>query len=84
MVWWLLLLTAVVAQILSVSQPVKKQAGTITTLLVFVPFVLVLGLFYLGRYFGTYQGNPLSRTCGAIITIAWPYSLFAVAYLSSP
>jgi protein-S-isoprenylcysteine O-methyltransferase Ste14 len=73
---------AVIAQLSSLNQPAKKQAGIMTTLIVIVPFILAVGLFYLGRYFGTYQGNTLSRVCGTIVsTIGLIIYLLSHVYL---
>ena len=68
-VWALLLLAAVVAQVLSADTIPKRRAGVAINTLVIAPFVLVLGLFYLGRYSGTFEANPAVRSCGAVAAI---------------
>ena len=55
-VWGLLIFIAMVAQILFADKS-KRKAGVITNLLVITPFVVVLGLFYLERWGGTYEST---------------------------
>lgn len=76
--WWFLLAVAVIAQVMTQSIPLKRQAGPITNALIVTPFVLALGLFFLGRYFGSYQGTPITRGVGAAITC-----LGLIAYTAS-
>lgn len=66
--WGLLLFIAILAQILFEDQP-KRKAGVVTNLLVITPFVIVFGLFYLERYFGTYETTLATRIAGTFITI---------------
>lgn len=66
--WGLLLLIALLSQILFEDKP-KKKAGFITNLLVIIPFVVVFSLFYLGRYFGTYESTLATRIVGAVIMV---------------
>lgn len=67
--WIFLLCAALIAQIIF-SERTKRRAGTITNLFVITPFVVVLGLFYLERFFGTYQSGSGTRIAGTIIIIA--------------
>lgn len=78
--WSLLILMAVVAQVLSFATPAKRQASLLTNLLVIASFALVLGLFYAGRWFGTYSGSPAGRVAGAVLT-ALGLFLYAAAHL---
>lgn len=66
--WGLLLLIALLSQILFEEKP-KKKAGFIANLLVIIPFVIVLGLFYFGRYFGTYESTLATRMAGTVTTV---------------
>ncbi len=66
--WILLILMAVAAQILFRGE-IKKQAGVITNLLVATPFVLVLGLFYIGHEFGTSRSTSGERMVGMVATV---------------
>ena len=66
--WGLLLFIAVLAQIIFEDQP-KRKAGVVTNLLIITPFVLIFGLFYLGRYFGTYESTLVTRIAGAVTTL---------------
>lgn len=64
--WGLLLAIAVLAQVLF-EDKLKRQAGIVINLLVIIPFVVVFGLFYLGRYFGTYDSVLANRIVGTVI-----------------
>ena len=65
--WGLLFLIAMVAQILFAKKS-KRKAGLLTNLLVIIPFVVVLGLFYLERYFGSvYMSTPVTWIAGAAL-----------------
>ena len=66
--WGLLLVIALLSQVLFEDKP-KKKAGFIINLLVITPYVVVFGLFYLGRYFGTYESTVATRIVGAVITV---------------
>jgi protein-S-isoprenylcysteine O-methyltransferase Ste14 len=68
--WLLLIAVAVVAHSSSFERPAKRHAGVVVDVLVVAPFFLVLGLFYLGRFFGVYDGDALGRLAGAVITVA--------------
>lgn len=78
--WSLLILMAVVAQVMSFAERTKRQAGLITNLLIIVSFTLVLGLFYLGRWFGTYAGDAAARLAGAVLA-AFGVGLYVAAHL---
>ena len=65
--WGLLFLIAMLAQILFANKS-KRKAGLIANLLVIIPFVVVLGLFYLERYFGSvYMSTPVTWIAGATL-----------------
>ena len=65
--WGLLIFIALVAQILFADKS-RIKAGLITNLLVIIPFVFVLGLFYLERYFGSvYMSTTVIRIAGAAL-----------------
>lgn len=64
--WFLLLFIAILAQVLFEDRP-KRQAGLAINLIVIIPFILIFGLFYLGRYFGTYEGSLANRIAGTVI-----------------
>jgi protein-S-isoprenylcysteine O-methyltransferase Ste14 len=65
--WGLLIFIALVAQILFADKS-RIKAGLITNLLVIIPFVFVLGLFYLERYFGSvYMSTPVTWIAGAAL-----------------
>jgi protein-S-isoprenylcysteine O-methyltransferase Ste14 len=65
--WGLLFLIAMVTQILFANKS-KRKAGLIANLLVIIPFVVVLGLFYLERYFGSvYMSTPVTWIAGAAL-----------------
>ncbi len=66
--WGLLLFIAILAQILFEDQP-KRKAGFVTNLIVITPFICALGLFYLERYFGTFDSNLITRIIGVVITL---------------
>jgi protein-S-isoprenylcysteine O-methyltransferase Ste14 len=66
--WGLLLAIAVLSQILFEDKP-KKKAGFITNLLIITPFVIVLGLFYFGRYFGVFESTLATRIEGTVIVV---------------
>jgi protein-S-isoprenylcysteine O-methyltransferase Ste14 len=78
--WSLLILLAVVAQAMSFADRAKRQAGLLTNLLVIASFVLVLGLFYLGRWFGTYAGSSAGRLAGAVLAVVG-LGLYIAAHL---
>ncbi len=65
-VWGFLLFIAVLAQILFEDRP-KRKAGFIINQLVITPFVVAFGLFYLGRYFGTYESTLATRIGGTVL-----------------
>ena len=65
-IWGLLIFIAMVAQILFADKS-KRKAGLITNLLVITPFVVVLGLFYLRRWGGTYESTVTTRLTGAAL-----------------
>jgi protein-S-isoprenylcysteine O-methyltransferase Ste14 len=66
--WGLLLLFALLSQILFEEKP-KKKARLTANLLVIIPFVIVLGLFYFRHYFGTYESTLATRMAGSGITV---------------
>ncbi len=68
-IWALLIVLAVVAQVMSYAARTKQQAGLLTNLLVVASFVLVLGLSYLGRWFGTYEGRGVLRLAGGVLAV---------------
>jgi protein-S-isoprenylcysteine O-methyltransferase Ste14 len=63
--WGLLLFIAVLGQLLFMDKP-KRKAGVLTNLLVITPFVVVFGLFFLGRYVGTYENTSTTRITGVV------------------
>ena len=77
LVWGLLVLLAVAAQLLFEEQP-KRSAGIVTNLLVTIPFAIVFGLVSLGRGFGTYESHAAMRIAGLVITAAG-----LIVYISS-
>jgi protein-S-isoprenylcysteine O-methyltransferase Ste14 len=64
--WFFLLFVAVLAQIFFEDKP-KRKAGFIINMLVITPFVVAFGLFYLRRYFGTYESVITTRIGGTIL-----------------
>ena len=68
--WWILAAAALVAYLISGNLPSKRRAGLTADLMVIAPFILVPGLFYLGRYGGTYVGSEITRAAGAIVAIS--------------
>ena len=66
-IWSLLLAIAVAAQVASSGVRSRRQAGPLTNLLIAVPFVLVLGFFYLERWIGAGSGSEAARLAGAAL-----------------
>ncbi len=64
--WGFLIFIAILAQLLFEDQP-KRKAGFLVNLIVIIPFVVVLVLFYLGRYFGTYDSTLATRISGTVV-----------------
>jgi len=84
LIWVILMATALLTKVISYDTKVRRRAGTITNLLIVIPFLLVFGLFYLGYYVGTYHGNALSRTIGALVgVIGLLINLMSHVYLRS-
>lgn len=67
-VWGILLLAAVVAQLLYADKP-KIQAGFVSNVLVYVPFLLIFGLYYSGWRIGNYTSIPQLPIAGAAAMI---------------
>ncbi len=67
--WVTLVAVALVTQAIWHDTKRSKRGGTVTDLLIAVPFVIVFGLFYVGYYVGTYQGNAVSRAAGAMFAV---------------
>ena len=65
-VWGLLVFIALLAQILFDNKS-KRKADLITNLLVITPFVVVLGLFYLRRWGGTYESTTATQITGTVL-----------------
>src|SRR5512136_1809230 len=79
-IWSLLLAIAVAAQVASSGARSRRQAGPLTNLLIAVPFVLVLGFFYLERWIGAGSGSEAARLAGAVLA-ASGLGLYVVAHV---
>jgi protein-S-isoprenylcysteine O-methyltransferase Ste14 len=67
--WVTLIAVALVTQAICHDTRRSKRSVTVTDFLIAIPFVIVFGLFYIGYYVGTYQGNAASRAIGATFAL---------------
>lgn len=67
--WGSLLITALLSQVIFAGKA-KKKAGPENNISVIAVFAVTLGWFFVRDYVGTYRGNVISETVGALLMFA--------------
>jgi protein-S-isoprenylcysteine O-methyltransferase Ste14 len=78
--WWVLMAIAVVAQIVNYSTHTKRRADSLANVAVTAPFIFAFGGFYLGGWWGTFEGSGGLRVAGAA-TVAAGLALYVSAHV---